>query len=77
MSFEEAAEAGQGAVLSEPGAVRAVLRAALPHLLADLRALADEWAGQPRDYDEGTEQQIADGYRLREALDRLTEEAGR
>lgn len=36
--------------------------------LAPICALADEWANQPTDYDEDTEQQIADGLALRAAL---------
>ncbi|RDI32416.1 hypothetical protein DEU38_103149 [Rhodococcus sp. AG1013] len=34
-----------------------------------VRALAERWRTQPTDYDEDTEQQIADGHVLRAALD--------
>lgn len=38
-------------------------------VIARVRALASEWAHQPTDYDEDTEQQIADGHALLAALD--------
>lgn len=38
-------------------------------VIARVRALAGEWADQPTDYDEDTEQQIADGHALLAALD--------
>ena len=41
-----------------------------------VRALATEWATQPTDYDEDTEQQIEDGNAILRALD-ATPETGR
>ncbi|WP_161605454.1 ead/Ea22-like family protein [Pimelobacter simplex] len=38
-------------------------------VIARVQALASEWAHQPTDYDEDTEQQIADGHALLAALD--------
>ena len=42
-----------------------------------VRALATEWATQPNDYDEDTEQQIEDGGAILRALDATPETGGK
>lgn len=56
---------------ANPTAVLALLDrlAAAEAAVERVRALADEWANQPTDYDEDTEQQITDGRDLRAAID--------
>ena len=62
------------------------LRAALPHLLADVRALAEKFAAEAPHDKQISDMQPSDfiavgravvGERIRDELDRLTEEAGR
>ena len=47
-------------------------RDALAGAVERVRALATEWATQPNDYDEDTEQQIEDGGAILRALDAET-----
>ena len=56
---------------ANPAAVLALLdeRDALAAKVERVRALATEWATQPNDYDEDTEQQIEDGGAILRALD--------
>jgi hypothetical protein len=51
-------------------------RDALAAAVEAVRALATEWATQPNDYDEDTEQQIEDGNAILRAID-ATPETGR
>ena len=63
---------------ANPAVVLALLdeRDALAAKVERVRALATEWATQPTDYDEDTEQQIEDGNAILRALD-ATPETGR
>ena len=51
-------------------------RDALAATVERVRALATEWATQPTDYDEDTEQQIEDGGAILRALDATPETGG-
>ena len=67
---------------ANPATVLALLDAAaerdrLAGAVERVRALATEWATQPNDYDEDTEQQIEDGGAILRALDATPETGGK